>query len=128
MIRTGWLPSALGPGQEDDEAKERFEIETEHRSTSSSPGFEVRLSGEYQNVVKALVEWWDSGDEEGDLEFLKFAVSEIEIFDAEKDQILRELAEANAALNAAVDAESEARRAVARAQDRLVEVRGKLVD
>ena len=123
MIRTGWLPSALGPGQEDDEAKARFSVETEYQMIQHMPGFEVRISGETKNVVRAITEWWETGNDEEDAEFVKWAISTIETHDPAREAAMAELAEANAALNKAVDAETEAGRARLRAQARLVEAR-----
>lgn len=70
MIKTDWLPSALGPGPEDVEMKKRRMISTAYRSFEHAPGFEVQISGEFEDVVGALVEWYRSGDDEEDRGFL----------------------------------------------------------
>lgn len=95
MIKTGWLDSALGPGGEDDEACERFNIKTVYRSIPSAPGFEVTLFGDYQDVAKAVVEWWASGDDAGDIEYLQHAVSTFTVVDdAEQARMSADLADA----------------------------------
>lgn len=109
MIRTGWLPSALGPGQENDEAQERFglhAVEVRREDPEGRPGsyWEVRLTGEFENVVRAVSDWWQSGSDVDDIEFLQAAVKEFEVYESEEDRYNRLRAE----LLAAEEAEAAA--------------------
>lgn len=107
-IRTDWLPSALGPGGESDEANERFGITTEYRSTRHCPGYEVRITGDISNVVQAVQEWWETGDDQEDLDWIKTAFEGAVVVDLAAEAAAAALKSAEQdlayALNAAWDA------------------------
>lgn len=115
-VITDWLPSALGPGVEDDEARAKYGVTTEYRHTNCAPGYEVRVAGDVQDVVACVAGWWASGDDEDDLEFLQHVVEGL-LAGARTAAKLREVDEARAALETLGEqvAKAEARLAKAEA-------------
>lgn len=75
MIITKPLPSALGPGLDDEEMRRRFNISTQYADANVLGGYEVRLIGAPTDVARAIQEMWDSGDPETDAEFFSYAFS-----------------------------------------------------
>lgn len=106
IVRTPWLDSALGDGPEAREADERFNTKTVSRP--SRPYYEVQITGELADVLNHVANQWESGDDESDMEQIKYVVAgltivnpEAEAREAAREAALSRLIEAREAYEAA---------------------------